>query len=138
VAAAAFPLRSRIVGEPTALLVTVIFPATLPAVVGLYAAVIVALAPGAKLTGVVIPETTTLATEDTMLEIEIWEVPMLVSRNVCVVVLPTTTFPKLAVEGAAPIVEDVAIALISMTTDGSVALLVMESVPPNVPAETGL
>jgi len=48
------------------------------------------------------------------------------------------TFPKLADEGTAPSVEDVAMALRSMTTEGSVALLEMDTVPPSVPGELGL
>jgi len=127
-----------IVGEPTALLATVIWPERVAAAVGLYVAVKVALVPGAKLAGVEIPEITTLAAEDVMLEIATWAVPMFVSRIDCVVVLPTTTFPKVAVEGVAPIVEEVAIALRPMATEGSLALLVMETVPVSVPAATGL
>ena len=127
-----------IVGEPTALLATVIVPVMLPVPVGLYAAVKVALVPGAKLTGVVIPETATPATEGVTLEIVTWEVPIFVRRTVCDVLLPTMTFPKLTDEGVAASVEDVAVALSAMTMVGSVALLEMETVPASVAEETGL
>ena len=120
------------------MLVTVIFPETLPAPVGLYAAVTVALVPGAKPTGSVTPEIPTPATEGVMLEIVTCEVPIFCRRIVCVVSLPTTTFPKLTAEGVAASVEDVAVALIPITMLASVALLVIETVPVNVPVETGL
>ena len=75
-------LKSMIVGEPTALLVTVILPATLPAAVGLYAAVRVALVPGAKLVGSVTPEIATPETDGVMAEIFTAEVPMFCRRIV--------------------------------------------------------
>jgi hypothetical protein len=56
-------------------------------------------------------------------------------------VLPTATLPK-AMEAGDTVrsgaAADVAVALRLMTTEGSVALLVMETVPVSVPAETGL
>jgi hypothetical protein len=131
-------LKSTIVGEPTALLVTVILPATLPAAVGLYAAVRVALVPGAKLAGSVIPEIATPETEGVTLEIVTCEVPIFCRRIVCVVSLPTTTFPKLTDEGVAASVEDVAVALMPITMLESLALLVMETLPVNVAADVGL
>jgi hypothetical protein len=127
-----------IVGEPTAVLVTVILPATLPAAAGLYAAVRVALVPGAKLAGSVIPEIVTFATDGVRLEIVTCEVPIFCKRIVCVVSLPTTTFPKLTDEGVAASVEDVAVALIPITTSESLALLVMDTLPVKVAAEVGL
>jgi hypothetical protein len=127
-----------IVGEPTALLVTVSLPAALPAAVGLYAAVRVALVPGAKLAGSVIPEIVTFATDGVRMEILISEVPMFCKRIVCVVSLPTTTFPKLTDAGVAASVEEVAVALMPITTLGSLALLVMDTLPVNVAAEVGL
>ncbi len=78
-APAAVPLKLMLIGEPTALLVTVILPAKLPAVVGLYAAVKLALFPAAKLRGSVIPETTTFPTDDATLEIVTCEVPVFCS-----------------------------------------------------------
>ena len=81
-AAAAVALKSTIVGEPTALLVTVILPVTLPAAVGLYAAVRVALVPDANLIGSVTPEIAMLETEAVMAEIVTCEVPMFCRRIV--------------------------------------------------------
>src|SRR5271169_1522244 len=127
-----------IVGEPTALLATVILPVMLPTPVGLHATVKVALVPGAKLTGVLIPETATLATDGVTLEIVTWEVPKFVRRTVCVVALPTTTFPKLKDEGVAASVEDVAVAPRLIARVGLAALLEMETVPASVPEEVGL
>jgi hypothetical protein len=127
-----------IVGEPTAVLVTVILPETLPAAVGLYAAVKVALVPGAKLAGIVIPEIVTFATDGVRLEILTSEVPMFCKRIVCVVSLPTTTLPKLTDEGVAANVEDVAVALMPITMLESLALLVMEMLPVNVVGDVGL
>ena len=68
-----------VAGEPTALLVTVILPDKVPAAVGLYAAVKLALFPAAKLRGSVIPETTTLPTDDATLEIVTCAVPVFCS-----------------------------------------------------------
>ena len=127
-----------VAGEPTALLVTVILPDKVPAVVGLYAAVNVALVAGAKLTGSVIPETTTVPTDDATLEIVTCAVPMFCRRIVCVVLLPTTTFPKPTEAGVAESVEDVAVALRLICTLGLLALLVSDSVPVSVPAAVGL
>ena len=137
-AAAAVALKSMIVGEPTALLVTVILPATLPAAAGLYAALRVALAPGAKFAGSDIPEIATPETEGVILEIATCDVPMFCRRMVCVVSLPTTTFPKLTEDGVADSVEDVAVALMPITMLGSLALLVIETLPASVAADTGL
>jgi len=126
------------VGEPTALLVTVILPATLPAEAGLYAAVTVALAPSANLAGSVMPETATPATDGVTLEIVTCDVPIFCRRIVCVVSLPTTTFPKLKDAGVADSVESVAVALIPINTLGSLALLVIDTDPVSVPADAGL
>src|SRR5277367_4189048 len=75
-----------IVGEPTALLVTVIFPETLPAPVGLYAAVTVALVPGARLAGSVTPEIPTPATEGVAASVE----------DVAVALIPITMLASVA------------------------------------------
>src|ERR1700689_2605153 len=125
-----------IVGEPTAVLVTVILPETLPAAVGLYAAVKVG--PGAKLAGTVIPEIVTFATDGVRLEILTSEVPMFCKRIVCVVSLPTTTLPKLKDEGVAASVEDVAVPLMPITMLESLALLVTVTLPVNVVGDVGL
>lgn len=120
------------------MLVTVILPATLPAAVGLYAAVSVALVPGANLAGSVIPEIVTFATDGVRLEIVTCEVPMFCKRIVCVVSLPTTTLPKLKDEGVAARVEDVAVAVMPITILGSLALLMIDTLPAKVAAEVGL
>ncbi len=120
------------------MLVTVILPDKVPAAVGLYAAVNVALVAGAKLTGSVIPETTTVPTEDATLEIVTCAVPMFCRRIVCVVLLPTTTLPKLTEAGVAESVEDVAVALRLICVVGLLALLVSVSIPASVPAAVGL
>ena len=55
--------------------------------------------------------------------------------------LPTITLPKPMVVGdtvRSATAADVAVALRPMTKEGSLALLVMETVPLSVPAETGL
>ena len=138
VAAAAVALKSTIVGEPTALLVTVILPVTLPAAVGLYAAVRVALVPAAKVTGVVTPEIAMVETEGVMLEIVTFEVPMFCKRIVWVVSLPITTFPKLKDAGVAASVERVAVPLTPIEMLGSDALLAIDTLPASVPAAVGL
>ena len=55
--------------------------------------------------------------------------------------LPTATLPKVMEIGdtvRSATAAEVAVALRSITTEGSVALLVMETVPPSVPGELGL
>jgi len=55
--------------------------------------------------------------------------------------LPTTTLPKPTLVGAtvsSATAADVAVALRPMATEGLLALLVIETVPVSVPAETGL
>jgi hypothetical protein len=94
--------------------------------------------PGAKLAGSEIPEIVTFETDAVRLEIVTCEVPIFCNRIVCVVSLPTTTFPKLTDEGVADSVEDVAVALMPITMLGSLALLVMDTLPVNVAAEVGL
>ena len=52
--------------------------------------------------------------------------------------LPTTTFPKLKDAGVADSVENVAVALMPINMLGSLALLVMDTLPVRVAAEVGL
>lgn len=54
------------------------------------------------------------------------------------VLLPTTTFPKLTDPGVADNVERVAVALIPINMLGLVALLAMDKLAVRVPAATGL
>jgi hypothetical protein len=100
--------------------------------------VTVALEPGARLAGSVIPEIATFATDGVRLEIVTCEVPIFCRRIACVVSLPTTTFPKLKDAGVADSVDNVAVALMPTTMLGSLALLVMETLPVRVAAEVGL
>jgi hypothetical protein len=100
--------------------------------------VTVALEPGARLAGSVIPEIATPETEGVTLEIVTCEVPIFCRRITCVVSLPTTTFPKLKDAGVAASVEDVAVALMPINMLGSLALLVIDTLPVKVAAEVGL
>jgi hypothetical protein len=123
------------------LLVTVIVPDTLLAAVGLKAAVKMALAPGPRVIGTVSPETLTAATEGVSPETVTLAVPEFANRMVCVAPVPTTTLPKAMDEGVAVSVDVgavVAVPLRPTTSEGSEALLRIETDPASVPAELGL
>lgn len=123
------------------MLFTVIAPETLLAAVGLNAAVKFAVAPGASVSGTVIPEILTVETEGAKLETVTLAVPEFARRIVWLDSDPNTTFPKVMDEGVAVSVDDaavVAVPLRSTTTEGSEALLAIETLPESVPAALGL
>jgi hypothetical protein len=140
-AASPVPVKPISIDESDALLETVILPETLLAAVGLKAAVKFALVPGAKVIGTMSPETLTAATEDASPETVTLAVPEFANRIVCVAPVPTTTLPKAMDEGVAVSVDVgavVAVPLRPTTSEGSEALLTIETEPASVPAELGL
>jgi hypothetical protein len=97
--------------------------------------------PAASVIGAVKPETLTPVPENAILEIAALPLPVFVTVTFWVSVLPTATLPKVMAAGdtvRSATAADVAVALRSMTKEASVALLVMDTVPPSVPGELGL
>src|SRR5487761_195196 len=97
------PLREIDIGEFGALLVSATLPVTLPTDAGANAASKVALLPGAIVSGTVSPLMLNPAPETAACVIVRLAVPGLLSRIVCVLVLPVATLPKLTLEGVAEI-----------------------------------
>jgi hypothetical protein len=107
----------------------------------LNAAVKLAVAPGASVSGTEIPETLTVETEGAKLETVTLAVPEFAKRIVWLDSVPTTTFPKVMDEGVAVSDDDgevVAVPLRSTTKEESEALLAIEILPDSVPAALGL
>lgn len=123
------------------MLLTVIAPETLLAAVGLNAAVKFALAPGAKVIGIVSPETLTVETEGVNPETVTEAVPEFAKRIVWLDSVPTTTFPKVIDDGVAVSCDEAAVVAVpdrSSAMDGSDALLTIKTLPASVPAALGL
>ena len=124
-----------------ALLVSDSAPASVPAETGLYVTVKFTVCPAANVAGTVRPETLTPVPEYDILEIVAASPPVFASFTVFVASLPTATLPNAIEAGVTVSVAasfDVAVAVRSMTIDGLLALLVIETVPDSVPAEAGL
>src|SRR5713226_7428130 len=95
------PLRARVRGEPGALLVMETLPLALPVAAGEYVAVNEVLCPGLRVSGAVMPLMVNPVPEALAAEIVKLAVPELLNVMVCVPLLPTSTFPKLKLEGLA-------------------------------------
>ena len=129
------------VGDPVALLTTVMLPGTLTAVVGLNCTTSVMPCVGVNVTGALPPVIEYPAPVKLICEIVTLELPALVIVTFCVgEEVPVVTFPKLKpVAGLMPRVRVAAIPVPLTTTEvGDVsALLTMETLPDTGPAEVG-
>lgn len=137
------PVPVKLIGieESVALLVTVIFPDTLLAAVGLNAAVKFAVFPGANVSGTVSPETLTVETDGARLETVTVAVPEFANRIVWLDSVPSTTFPKAIDEGVAVSCDEAAVVAVperASASELSDALLTIEILPASVPAALGL
>jgi hypothetical protein len=93
------PLRPIISGELGALLISETVPVTLPAALGLKAALNVALLPAAMVSGTVRPVMLKPLPDTVAWEIVTLALPALDNLMVCELLVPVTTLPKLALDG---------------------------------------
>ena len=132
------PLTGMTVFVPSEL-VTVIFPETVSAAVGLNATFNVWVCPGAKVTGVVMPLMVTSFALTVTCEIVRFPVPLLVSVTLLELVVPALTLPKARLAGFAVSSTVPAVPVpLSVIFDGEPgALLVIVIVPGKLPAVVG-
>ena len=101
VAATPVPLRAIVRGEPGALLTSDTEPVTLPAAVGVNAALNVALAPAAIVCGTLRPVMLKPVPVTVACEIVALAVPVFFKVIVCEALFPVMTLPKAALDGVA-------------------------------------
>src|SRR6266852_4233166 len=99
VATTPVPLKARVRGEPGALLVMETLPLALPGAEGANCALNVVFCPAASVSGTDKPAMPKPVPETLAAEIVTLAVPELLNVMVCVPLLPTSTFPKLKVDG---------------------------------------
>jgi hypothetical protein len=133
------PVREIVVGEFVALLTTETDPVSAPDAVGVKTTLNVALAPAAMVSGTVTPVVLKPVPEAVILETFTLELPVLVSVTVCVLLLPTFTFPKLRLVtlGASCSVAATPVPLIAIVLGEFGALLTSETLPVTAPALAG-
>lgn len=95
------PLKAIVSGEPGASLVIETLPFALPVVEGANCALNVVICPAASVSGTDKPVMLNPVPEALAAEIVTLAVPELLNVMVCVPLLPTSTFPKLKLEGLA-------------------------------------
>ena len=132
------PLTAITVLPPTEF-VTVTFPETVSAAVGLNATVSVCVCPGVKVSGVVTPLVVTSFALTVTCEIVTFAVPLLVSVTLLELVVPALTLPKARLVGFADSDTVPAVPLpLSATVRGEPgALLVIVIVPGKLPTVVG-
>ena len=137
VASTPVPLRARVRGEPGALLVMETLPLALPVAEGANCALNVVFCPAASVSGTGKPAMPKPVPEALAAEIVTLAVPELLNVMVCVPLLPTSTFPKLMLEGlaaSAPCTPDPLRATLAGEFGAS---LVIVSVPDALPVAVG-
>jgi hypothetical protein len=139
-ACAPVPVKLSTVGEPWTSLAIETLPATAPAVVGANLTDKVADVPGLSVEGAATPLAVKPAPVVVIPEICTAAWPVLVNVEVRVLLLPTLTFPKLRLPGAAPSWPTacvVPVPLTAMVTGEFGALLVIETLPDIAPVTVG-
>jgi hypothetical protein len=128
-----------VVGELVALLITETDPLPAPDAVGVKTTLNVAVEPAAIVCGTLIPVVLKPVPEVVIFETLTVELPVLVSVTVCVLLLPTLTFPKLKLVALAESWSVVAapVPLIAMVLGEFGALLTNETLPVTAPALAG-
>src|SRR5712692_6027104 len=137
VATTPVPLKARVRGEPGALLVMETLPLALPAAEGANCALNVVFCPAASVSGTDKPAMLKPVPKALAAEIVTLAVPELLNVMVCVPLLPTSTFPKLKLEGfavSAPCTPDPLRATLAGELGAS---LVIVSVPDALPVAVG-
>src|SRR5713101_5536700 len=137
VAATPVPLRAIVSGEPGALLVMETLPLALPVAEGANCALKVVFCPAASVSGTDKPVMLNPVAEALAAEIVMLAVPELLNVKVCVPLLPTSTFPKLKLEGMAVSVPCTPVPLNAIVAGEFVALLTTLTLPVTPPAEAG-
>ena len=95
------PLKAMVSGEPDASLVMEILPLALPVAEGANCALKLVFCPAASVSGIDNPVRLNPVPEALAAEIVTLAVPELLNAMVCVPLPPTTTLPKLTLEGFA-------------------------------------
>jgi hypothetical protein len=137
-AATPVPLKAIVSGELAALLTSVTDPDALPEDDGLKTALNVALFPAAIANGAFSPDVLKLAPVAAACEIVRLALPLFETVMVCELLLPTTTLPKAALDGATAICACVPVPLNAIPMGEPGALLAIEMPPLALPAEDGV
>src|SRR6266849_5968927 len=124
-------------GEPGALLVMEALPLALPVGEGANCALKVVFCPAASVSGTDKPVMLKPVPEALAAEIVTLAVPELLNVRVCVPLLPTSTFPKLKLEGLAVSVPCTPVPLNATAAGDPGALLLMEMLPDALPVDAG-
>src|SRR5712692_610939 len=137
VAATPIPLKAIVSGEPGALLTKETEPVTLPAAVGVNAALNVALAPAAIVCGTLRPVMLKPVPVTVTCEIVALAVPVFFKVIVCEALFPVMTLPKAALDGVAESCGCTPVPLREMAAGELVALLVTLTLPVTLPVTPG-
>jgi len=137
VAAAPVPLRAIVSGEPGALLVMETPPLALPVTEGANCPLKVVFCPAASVSGTDKPVMLKPVPEALAAEIVTLAVPELLNVKVCAPLLPTSTLPKLKLEGLAVSAPCTPVPLKTIVAGEFVALLATLTLPVTLPAEAG-
>ena len=137
-AATPVPLKAIVSGEPAALLASVTDPDALPEDDGLKTALNVALFPAAIANGAFSPDMLKPAPVAAACEIVRLALPLFETVMVCELLVPTTTLPNAALDGATAICACVPVPLNAIAKGEPGALLAIEMPPLALPAEDGM
>src|SRR6266852_6601992 len=137
VATTPVPLKARVRGEPGALLVMETLPLALPVAEGANCALNVVFCPAASVSGTDKPAMLKPVPKALAAEIVTLAVPELLNVMVCVPLLPTSTFPKLKLEGLGESAASVPLPVREATVGVLYALLLIETLPDALPAAVG-
>jgi hypothetical protein len=137
-AATPLPPNAIVSGEVGALLASVTDPETPPDVDGVKTALNVAVFPAATVSGALNPEVLKPVPVTATCEIVRLALPAFETVMVCELLLPTTTLPKAALDGAAAICACVPVPLNVIARGEPGALLANEMLPLAPPAEDGV
>ena len=132
------PPKGTVSGEFGALLTSATDPDTLPEVDGVKTALNVAVFPAATVNGALNPEVLKPAPVAAACEIVRLALPPFETVIVCELLLPTTTLPKAALDGAVAICACVPVPLKAIAMGEPGALLAIEMLPLAPPAEDGV
>lgn len=137
-AATPVPLKAIVSGELAALLTSVTDPDSLPEDDGLKTALNVALFPAAMVNGAFSPDVLKPAPVAAACEIVRLALPLFETVMVCELLVPTTTLPNAALDGATAICACVPVPLNAIDKGEPGALLAIEMPPLALPAEDGM
>jgi hypothetical protein len=132
------PASAIVSGEVGALLTSVTEPETPPEVDGVKTVLNVAVLPAATVSGALIPEVLKPVPVAATCEIVRLALPLFETVTVCELLLPTTTLPKVAVDGVAAIFGCVPVPLNATDMGEPGALLANEMLPLAPPVEDGV